>query len=73
MKELLEAGKVTPVIDRRFPLRDVADAIRYYHILDHAKRGEPHNGVISSHNRLHRPFSSSQSVPINIGIVLNDN
>jgi NADPH:quinone reductase-like Zn-dependent oxidoreductase len=29
MKELLEAGKVTPVIDRRFPLRDVAEAIRY--------------------------------------------
>jgi NADPH:quinone reductase-like Zn-dependent oxidoreductase len=29
MKELLEAGKVTPVIDRCFPLRDVADAIRY--------------------------------------------
>ena len=29
MKELIEAGKVTPVIDRRIPLRDVADAIRY--------------------------------------------
>jgi len=29
MKELLEADKVTPVIDRRFPLQDVADAIRY--------------------------------------------
>jgi NADPH:quinone reductase-like Zn-dependent oxidoreductase len=29
MKELLEAGKVTPVIDRRFPLPEVADAIRY--------------------------------------------
>src|SRR5256884_4691121 len=29
MKELLEADKVTPVIDRRYPLRDVADAIRY--------------------------------------------
>jgi len=29
MKELIEAGKVTPVIDRRFPLRAVADAIRY--------------------------------------------
>jgi NADPH:quinone reductase-like Zn-dependent oxidoreductase len=29
MKELIEAGKVTPVIDRSFPLQDVADAIRY--------------------------------------------
>src|SRR5947209_304395 len=29
MKELLAASKVKPVIDRRFPLRDVADAIRY--------------------------------------------
>ncbi len=29
MKELLEAGKVTPVIDRCFPLQAVADAIRY--------------------------------------------
>ena len=29
MKKLLEASKVKPVIDRRFPLRDVADAIRY--------------------------------------------
>jgi len=29
MKELLEASKVKPVIDRRFPLRDLADAIRY--------------------------------------------
>jgi NADPH:quinone reductase-like Zn-dependent oxidoreductase len=29
MKELLEAGKVVPVIDRCYPLREVADAIRY--------------------------------------------
>lgn len=29
MKELIEAGKVTPVIDRRFSLREVADAIHY--------------------------------------------
>jgi NADPH:quinone reductase-like Zn-dependent oxidoreductase len=28
-KELLEAGKIVPVIDRRYPLSDVADAIRY--------------------------------------------
>ena len=29
VKELIEAGKVKPVIDRSFPLRGVADAIRY--------------------------------------------
>ena len=29
IKELLEVGKVVPVIDRRYPLREVADAIRY--------------------------------------------
>jgi len=27
--ELCEAGKVVPVIDRRYPLSEVADAIRY--------------------------------------------
>jgi NADPH:quinone reductase-like Zn-dependent oxidoreductase len=29
LKELLEAGKVTPVIDRRYPLTEVPEAIRY--------------------------------------------
>ena len=29
LKELLEAGKVVPVIDRRYPLSKVADALRY--------------------------------------------
>jgi NADPH:quinone reductase-like Zn-dependent oxidoreductase len=29
MKELIEAGKVTPVIDRTFPLSGVPEAIRY--------------------------------------------
>jgi NADPH:quinone reductase-like Zn-dependent oxidoreductase len=29
MKELLEAGKVKPVIDRHYPLNEVAEAIRY--------------------------------------------
>ena len=29
MKELLEAGKVVPVIDRRYPLSETAEAIRY--------------------------------------------
>jgi NADPH:quinone reductase-like Zn-dependent oxidoreductase len=30
MKELLEAGKVVPVIDRRYPLSEVAQALQYY-------------------------------------------
>ena len=29
LKELLETGKVTPVIDRRYPLSEVPEAIRY--------------------------------------------
>ncbi len=29
MKELIEAGKVTPVIDRTYPLSETAEAIRY--------------------------------------------
>jgi NADPH:quinone reductase-like Zn-dependent oxidoreductase len=29
MKGLLEAGKVVPVIDRRYPLSQVAEALRY--------------------------------------------
>lgn len=29
LKELLETGKVTPVIDRRYPLSEVAEALRY--------------------------------------------
>jgi NADPH:quinone reductase-like Zn-dependent oxidoreductase len=30
MKELLEAGKVVPVIDRRYPLREVPEAFQYF-------------------------------------------
>lgn len=29
LKAFLEAGKITPVIDRTFPLSEVADAMRY--------------------------------------------
>jgi len=30
MKELIEAGKAKPVIDRCYPLSKVAEALRYY-------------------------------------------
>ena len=30
LKELLEAGKVVPVIDRRYPLSEVPEAFRYF-------------------------------------------
>ena len=30
MKELLESGKVKPAIDRRYPLREAAEALRYF-------------------------------------------
>jgi NADPH:quinone reductase-like Zn-dependent oxidoreductase len=30
MKELIEAGKVKPVIDRRYQLSEAAEALRYY-------------------------------------------
>ena len=29
LKELIESGKVTPVIDRTYPLNDAPEAIRY--------------------------------------------
>jgi len=29
LRELVEAGKVTPIIDRDYPLADVAEALRY--------------------------------------------
>lgn len=30
MKELIEAGKVKPVLDRCYPLSEVPEALRYY-------------------------------------------
>ena len=39
LKELFEAGKVVPVIDRRYPLSEVPEALRYL-------EEEPHLGKI---------------------------
>ena len=40
MKDVIEAGKVVPVIDRRFPLSEVADAFRYF------EEGHPSGKVV---------------------------
>ncbi len=37
LQEFLEAGKITPIIDRTYPLRDAADAMRY--LIDGQPRG----------------------------------
>jgi NADPH:quinone reductase-like Zn-dependent oxidoreductase len=38
--ELLETGKVVPVIDRRFPLAETAEALRYL------EEGHPRGKVV---------------------------
>jgi 2-desacetyl-2-hydroxyethyl bacteriochlorophyllide A dehydrogenase len=43
MKELIEAGKVVPVIDRRYPLSEAAEAFRYY------AEGHPAGKVVITH------------------------
>ena len=40
LKDLVEAGRVTPVIDRRYPLSDAADA------LCHQGEGRPRGKLV---------------------------
>jgi NADPH:quinone reductase-like Zn-dependent oxidoreductase len=40
MKELIEAGKVVPVIDRRYPLSEIGEAFRYF------EEGHPQGKVV---------------------------
>ena len=42
LKELIEAGKVTPVIDRTYPLSEVPEAIRYIETRPRPRKGRHH-------------------------------
>ena len=44
MKELIEAGKVVPVVDRVYPLGEVGEAMRYY------GEGHPSGKVVITHS-----------------------
>ena len=54
LKELIEAGKVTPVIDRTYPLSEVPDAIRYVERGPRTRQGR--------HHRLSQPPGPSRAV-----------
>jgi NADPH:quinone reductase-like Zn-dependent oxidoreductase len=41
LRDLIEAGKVTPVLDRMFPLREAAETLLYVEP-DHARQGGHH-------------------------------
>jgi NADPH:quinone reductase-like Zn-dependent oxidoreductase len=47
-REFLEAGKITPVIDRAYPLSEASEAIRYL------MEGEPQGRVIINPDRVER-------------------
>ncbi|UCE44043.1 MAG: zinc-binding dehydrogenase, partial [Candidatus Bathyarchaeota archaeon] len=47
IKELIESGKVVPVIDRCYPLSEVAEALRYF------EEGHPKGKIVITveHNK----------------------
>jgi len=40
IKELIESGKLVPVIDRRYPLNEVAEAFQYF------EEGHPRGKIV---------------------------
>jgi hypothetical protein len=58
IKELLEAGKVVPVIDRRYPLRETAEAIRY--LVEGHARGKVVITVDQNHKSEQSPDQSQR-------------
>ena len=57
LRELLEAGKVVPVIDRRYPLSEVAKALRYL------EEGHARGKVIIT---VSRPPSQNRSTTVSV-------
>ena len=57
MIELFEAGKVTPVIDRRFPLREVPEAMSHFGSGKHVGKV-----VISMEDKKMIPFPSDPRI-----------
>ena len=78
IKELIESGKVVPVIDRCYPLSEVAEALRYFEeghsqgkvviTVDHIMRA--HMFIVISHNtrqcvdKLHKKMQTTMEVVI---------
>ncbi len=70
LKQLIEAGKVTPVIDRTYPLSETPEAIRYLES-GHARGKGRHprargGSVMSAHATLpiERRFSAMSGEPV---------
>jgi NADPH:quinone reductase-like Zn-dependent oxidoreductase len=62
LKELCETGKIRPVIDRRFPLSDVASAVRY--VEDGHARGKVVITMLTgTHGETNRDTSNNSSNP----------
>jgi NADPH:quinone reductase-like Zn-dependent oxidoreductase len=59
LKELMEAGKIMPVIDRRYPLNETAQAMR--HLIEGGARGKI---VLTIDHDNDKPVRSQQARPI---------
>jgi hypothetical protein len=76
LKELIEAGKVTPVIDRTYPLSEVPEAIRYLEE-GHARgkvlisvRGEPERKTLVAPQAARMSPATTDQVPADIAYTL---
>ena len=57
LKELMEAGKITPVVDRRYPLSETAQAMRY--LIEGGARGK----IVISVDHNNEPTGSTPNRP----------